>query len=123
MKTTLLFVLLIFAVPVLAQESGLAELIGIPVPEGLIEAPDERLVFDKPEGRIIHAEFGGSITGQEVMTFYRETLVQLGWVLDSEGVENYRASFIREDEGLTISIAREEPLRVLLDLGPREETS
>ena len=32
MKIILLFVLLIFAVPVLAQESGLAELIGIPVP-------------------------------------------------------------------------------------------
>lgn len=123
MRIIFIFFLVFLASPTLAQESGLAELIGIPVPEGLIETEEQRLVFDKPEGRIIHAEFGGSITGQEVMTFYRETLVQLGWVLDTEGVENYRASFIREDEGLIISIAREEPLRVLLDLGPREETS
>jgi hypothetical protein len=124
MKTLILFALLVFASPALAEdESGLAELIGIPVMEGLTEDADARLVFDKPEGRIIHARFGGSVSGGEVITFYRETLFQLGWVLDNSSGENSRASFTRENENLIITVTKEEPLEVILDLGPSEETS
>lgn len=124
MKTLLLFSLLFFAAPALAQdEAGLAELIGIPVPEGLTEAEDERLVFDKVEGRIIHAEFGGTVSGGDVIAFYQETLIQLGWVLEGGVVETARAAFTRENESLVIAITGEDPLGVTLDLGPIEETS
>lgn len=124
MKPFILFALFVFASPALAEdESGLAELIGIPVMEGLSEDADARLVFDKPEGRIVHARFGGSVSAGEVITFYRETLFQLGWVPDNESQENNRASFTRENEKLIIIITRDEPLEVTLDLGPSEPTS
>lgn len=124
MKPFILFALFVFASPALAEdESGLAELIGIPVMEGLSEDADARLVFDKPEGRIVHARFGGSVSAGEVITFYRETLFQLGWVPDNESQENNRASFTRESERLIIIITRDEPLEVTLDLGPSEPTS
>ncbi|MHA1544668.1 MAG: hypothetical protein ACTSU8_05985 [Alphaproteobacteria bacterium] len=124
MKPFILFAFLVFASPALAEdESGLAELIGIPVMDGLTEAEDARLVFDKPGGRIVHARFGGSVSAGEVITFYRETLFQLGWVPDNESQEKTRASFTRENERLIIIITRDKPLEVTLDLGPSEPTS
>ncbi len=122
MKIFILFAFLVFATATLAQEnSEFFEITGIPVMEGLTEARDVRLVFDKPEGRIIHARFGGSVSGGEVMTFYRETLFQLGWVIDEGTEENSRAAFTRENENLVITITKEEPLEVTLDLGPAKE--
>lgn len=118
------FFLVFLATPTLAQEnSEFFEITGIPVMEGLTEAQDARLVFDKPGGRIIHARFGGSVSGGEVMTFYRETLFQLGWVIDNGSEENSSASFTRENENLIITVTQEQPLEVILDLGPAKDVS
>jgi len=124
MKAFILFALLVFATPTLAQENPeFFEITGIPVMAGLTEAQDARLIFDKPGGRIIHTQFGGSVSGSEVITFYRATLFQLGWVVDNGSGENSRASFTRENENLIITITGEEPLEVTLDLGPAKDPS
>lgn len=124
MKAFILFALLVFATPTLAQENPeFFKITGIPVMAGLTEAQDARLIFDKPGGRIIHAQFGGSVSGSEVITFYRATLFQLGWVVDNGSGENSRASFTRENENLIITITGEEPLEVTLDLGPAKDPS
>ena len=124
MRIIFIIFLVFLAAPALAQEnSEFFEITGIPVMAGLTEAQDARLVFDKPGGRIIHAQFGGSVSGGEVITFYRATLFQLGWVIYNGSGENSRASFTRENENLIITITGEEPLEVTLDLGPAKDPS
>ncbi|HEY8352375.1 MAG TPA: hypothetical protein VIK87_07510 [Sphingomonadales bacterium] len=57
----------------------LADLNDVPLAPGLVEVEAERLVFDKPEGRIVQAAATGKRPVEEIGAFYRETLPQLGW--------------------------------------------
>ncbi len=50
----------------------------VPLAPGLAERPGA-LVFDKPGGRIVEAEAGGSVGRAVVERFYRDSLPQLGW--------------------------------------------
>lgn len=119
LKTVLILLLAVQFAPGLAEETpGLESLTGIPVMAGLQEDLSERVVFDKAEGRIVFAQFSGSVSKNDVINFYRETLFQLGWVLDYEGRENDRVGFTRENEELIITITRTEPLEVTVALRP-----
>jgi len=118
MRILVLFLIFLMAAPAFAQEARLTQLTGLPVMDGLEENVDARLVFDKPEGRIVFAQFGGKKTPDEVMAFYRETLFQLGWELDSPKSQALHSEFLREGERLTVAITRVSPLEVTLDLGP-----
>ena len=71
----------------------------LPLMEGLIEDPDAAIIYDKPEGRIVEAVAHGAIKAADVTSFYRTTLVQLGWQADGDGL-----SFSREGEVLTITV-------------------
>ncbi len=121
MKRLFFILLLAFVFPAFAQDDGqFSELTGLPVMEGLTENVDARLVFDKPEGRIIEAHFTGSGPVAGVMDFYRDTLFQLGWVLNQENSTESFAEFLREGERLTIEVTGIEPLEVTLEVGPSE---
>lgn len=94
----------------------LADLTDIPLAAGLSEVERERLVFDKPEGRIVRTAATGKIDPAEVLTFYRETLPQLGWTqaepdpdpaaaaFESQAPGDGRLLFLREEERLEISL-------------------
>lgn len=66
----------------------------VPLMPGLEEVPSLRIVFDKPEGRIIQLFVRGNVSETEVTAFYRETLPQLGWLPSTEN------SFVRDEEKL-----------------------
>lgn len=119
MKILFAVLLLLFTGPALAQDAPpFQELTGIPVMDGLTEDTDARLVFDKPEGRIIEARFAGQVSPEDVMVFYKETLFQLGWVLNDVGTGALEADFSREEEDLTITLTSTEPLEMTLEIGP-----
>jgi hypothetical protein len=97
------------ALPATAQGSadagqGSAYVAGIPdlpLMPGLKELPDSGLVFDKPGGRIVDALAQGSMTPQSVITFYDQTLPQLGWQREGRG------TYLREGERLEIDLGRD----------------
>ena len=72
----------------------------LPLMPGLTAVPESGLVFDKPAGRIVQAFAEGSMTMQSVMTFYDETLPQLGW--QRAGVGDY----LREGERLKLDLSQ-----------------
>lgn len=61
----------------------LADLSDVPLAPGLVEVEAERLVFDKPEGRIVRAVATGKRPVAEIAGFYGATLPQLGWQVES----------------------------------------
>lgn len=79
-----------------AGEAFLAEIEDVPLAPGLTEAQGG-LVFDSPTGRIVEASASGALTVQTVLSFYGETLPQLGWVRVSE------TQFRRDNEILKIT--------------------
>lgn len=79
-----------------AYVAGIGDL---PLMDGLIEDPDAAIIYDKPEGRIVEAVAHGDVTTDEVESFYRTTLVQLGWQATGDNL-----SFAREGELLIITV-------------------
>lgn len=109
--------------PALAQdEPGFTALSGVPVMEGLEEAPESLVVFDKAEGRIIQATLRGDVGPAEAAAFYREALFQLGWkeIGASGGGDTQTLVFAREGERLTAELAAGPPLEISFSLGPAE---
>jgi hypothetical protein len=92
---------LAFARPGLANGAAdyVAGIGDLPLMEGLVEDPDAAIIYDKPEGRIVEAVAHGDVAADEVETFYRTTLVQLGWQTTGDNL-----TFAREDEVLVISV-------------------
>jgi hypothetical protein len=68
----------------------------LPLMPGLAEAADAGVVFDTPSGRIVQTEATGQVSRDQVLTFYAETLPQLGWRSLAAGL------FRRENEVLRI---------------------
>lgn len=122
MKTVQLFMQFIsvlffiqFNAHVIAQGSFSDAIDDLPLMDGLIESASETVVFDSSSGRIIKALSTGNVTRQQVMSFYRETLPQLGWKEISVG------HFLREEEVLKIEFSnpkKEKILNVLFMLSP-----
>ena len=70
----------------------------LPLMNGLNQIQQESVLFDTPQGRIVPASATGAVTREAVVSFYRETLPQLGWIaLDDQ---TYR----REGEVLRLEI-------------------
>lgn len=98
-------------------EQPLEILTGIPVMAGLSEDLDERIIFDKPEGRIIHVALKGDVSREAALGFYRDALYQLGWqLLPAEGGAGL--VFSRDQENLNLSVTATEPLELMFDLKP-----
>ena len=85
----------------------------LPLASGLVEDTSAITVFDKPNGRIVETRASGRLSSVAgVMTFYRETLPQLGW-MDTAPASASRAArvvklrFVRAREMLSLSIAKD----------------
>ena len=90
--------------PALAQEPAvyLSALHDFPLMEGMTEQQENRVIFDKPGGRIVEAVFDGPITPGEINDFYLDALPPLGWQIESQSTE--ALSFLREAERLKLTI-------------------
>ena len=73
----------------------------LPLMDGLTEQADSGVVFDKPDGRIIERYASGPLSMDSVMSFYRETLPQLGWMPVVAKAAKHLA-FEREGESLDV---------------------
>ncbi|WP_138378976.1 hypothetical protein [Luteithermobacter gelatinilyticus] len=57
----------------------------VPLYEGLREEPEERVVFDSAEGRIIQARARGGVPARKIYDFYKVVLPSLGWRISASG--------------------------------------
>ena len=106
-----------FNVTALAQGSFSRAIDDLPLMDGLNEREGETMVFDSSSGRIVEALSTGNVTRQQVISFYSETLPQLGWRETSKGY------FLRENEVLKIEFSnpkKEKTLNVLFMLSPSQ---
>ena len=111
----------------LARDAYLSLAPDIPLAPGLSEFDGGQLVFDKPEGRIVRIE-AEHVSAQgangAVPSFYRETLPNLGWQLNSgdntgDKSDDNVLTFQRGGETLLISVQRD---RVVFKLSPFAES-
>lgn len=74
------FALLLISVSAYADQLYLSYLPDVPLMNGMAELPEQSLVFDKAEGRVIETAVFASVTNEpDVMAFYNKTLPSLGW--------------------------------------------
>ena len=110
----------------LARDVYLSLAPDIPLAPGLSEFDGGQLVFDKPEGRIVRIEaerVSAQSANGAVPSFYRETLPNLGWQLNSsvntgDKIDDNVLTFQRGGETLLISVQRN---RVVFKLSPFAE--
>ena len=111
----------------LARDVYLSLAPDIPLAPSLSEFDSGQLVFDKPEGRIVRIE-AERVSAQgvngAVPNFYRETLPNLGWQLNSgdntgDKIDDNVLTFQRGGETLLISVQRD---RVVFKLSPFAES-
>ncbi|HKJ72924.1 MAG TPA: hypothetical protein VKA19_02300 [Alphaproteobacteria bacterium] len=77
----------------------------LPLMDGLTEQADSGVVFDKPDGRIVERYASGPLSRDSVMTFYRNTLPQLGWRA-RRAKKAHTLAFKRDDELLDIEFKK-----------------
>jgi len=85
------------------QETFVGSGTDIPLMPGLEEDVATRVQFDKAEGRILETRLYGQVGLDEVRTFYRDALLQLGW--DSGDAAPGKLEFSREGERLVLEFA------------------
>lgn len=71
----------------------------VPLMPGLAPAPDGMLVFDQPQGRIVEVTTSGPVRRRDVLSFYHESLRELGWAAHG------KHDFERAGERLSLEIA------------------
>ena len=84
----------------------------LPLMNGLTQIQQESVLFDTPQGRIVQASATGMVTREAVLTFYRETLPQLGWIaIDGQTYrregEVLRLEFSDRDRALVVQFLAE----------------
>lgn len=104
-----------FAAQAQAPARYLAGLPEVPLAPGLSEMEEARLMFDKPEGRIVQLAAGRNGGAEEraaIAAFYAATLPNLGW----QQTARQPLTFTREGEILRISIHAD---LVIFDVAPK----
>ena len=96
-------ILAVFAGGAVADSGYLADVDDLPLPPGLSEDDSARMVFDKPEGRIVEAQATGSGTPAGVEDFYAVALPALGWQARGNG------AWSRGDEVLQLTLSQDGP--------------
>ncbi|WP_041794714.1 hypothetical protein [Pararhodospirillum photometricum] len=90
---------LAMATPVFAGDDGPRFILGmddIPLMPVLTPMPGAGMVFDSPAGRLVEAYATGTVSASQVLSFYRDTLPQLGWQVHGPH------SFVRDGEILDL---------------------
>jgi len=74
----------------------------LPIPTGIDELADQGYILDKPEGRIVSTTLFCPPAEKidQVISFYNETLPQMGWIRSRDGL------YIREQEHLRIKVTK-----------------
>ncbi|AWJ84095.1 hypothetical protein TSH58p_11530 [Azospirillum sp. TSH58] len=80
----------------------------VPVMPGLAPAEEAPLVFDKPAGRIAQSVMAGAMDRNAVLSFYNQTMPQLGWSRTAQRAGG-GASFLREGEELRLEFVEPAP--------------
>ncbi|WP_353858375.1 hypothetical protein [Azospirillum formosense] len=80
----------------------------VPVMPGLAPAEEAPLVFDKPAGRIAQSVMAGAMDRNAVLSFYNQTMPQLGWSRAPQRAGG-SASFLREGEELRLEFVEPAP--------------
>ena len=80
----------------------------VPVMPGLAPAEEAPLVFDKPAGRIAQSVMAGAMDRNAVLSFYNQTMPQLGWSRAPQRAGG-SASFLREGEELRLEFVEPPP--------------
>ena len=109
---TLFSVLAVLSAPTSAQDfvPGFEDL---PLMRGLAPIAGTGHVFDSPAGRLVESHATGAVTRADVVAFYQESLVALGW--SETGPDQFR----RESERLHIVTSGQDgDLQVLFRLAP-----
>ena len=81
--------------------SFLGEVDDLPLMPGLTPLQNTGVNFDSPQGRIVEVYTAGKVTRPEVISFYAESLPQLGWIVQDVGNEG--AAWRRENEVLRLT--------------------
>ncbi len=84
-----------------AESAFLEDVDDLPLPEGFAEDPAARVVFDKPEGRIVDTAASGPGKAGEVRAFYDRTLPALGWRAGPNG------TWQRDDETMEMTVGQD----------------
>jgi hypothetical protein len=93
--------------PSVAAEAFVSSVEDLPLMPGLSEDKPAGLAFDSAGGRIVEAFATGTVSEDEVLRFYGETLPQLGWTTEApalfhRGGETLRLDFQKDAKGLTV---------------------
>ena len=72
----------------------------VPLMAGLTESVDDAMVFETGAGRVAETQASGPISPQDVASFYRQTLPQLGWTAEGP------FSYLRAGERLRLEISQ-----------------
>jgi hypothetical protein len=96
----------------IASPAFLTEMEDLPLAPGLTEVPGGML-FEQPTGRIVEASASGDMDATQIISFYAQTLPELGW-------EKIAATtFRRDNEILRIDMEpRRRPLVVRFSVVP-----
>lgn len=93
----------------LAQEF-FSNLNDVPLMESMAEVPEAAVVFDKMEGRIVRATaITENVETPEIITFYNQTLPQLGWQ-----AARMPQTYIRDGEQLSFQIQEESGKKIVI---------
>ncbi|MGC6472729.1 MAG: hypothetical protein ACON4W_07625 [Parvibaculales bacterium] len=77
----------------------------IPLAPGMQENAESTLIFDKPEGRIIAIEALTDRPTEEILSYYRAVLPNLGWAPSAKGwTRPNELKFLRSGEALDIRV-------------------
>ena len=102
----LLALCLLLLGPITGRADGgfLAGVEDLPLMPGLREIPEETLIYDKLDGRLVQAIASGESDLAALWRFYNETLPQLGWRRLATG------HFVRDGEGLRITVEKNDAM-------------
>lgn len=79
------------------ETSFFASIQDMPLMPGLVELPDQTVIFDKPEGRIVESVASmEALSPEAIKAYYESALPQLGWQPVADN------SFIRKAERLQL---------------------
>ncbi len=98
----LIIVKIFYNIPLAQARSFLSVIEDIPLMSALVEVRDRAVVFETRNGRIAEAFAVGNVDQEEVIEFYKRSLPQLGWSINSV------TKFWREDEILELQFLKVE---------------
>jgi hypothetical protein len=104
----------------LVAAAPLIEEFDVPLMPGMAERADQRLAFDKVDGRIIETILEGKVQPKALTRYYQQALPPLGWTPGKAGATATRLVFTRGPERLVLDVGkpRKGVLRVRLLLEP-----